>query len=57
MHNGKFYPLCFSERVGPGELPIKFFNQNIDNFMSYGPLQNAVFRFGGKMEGINITHF
>ena len=34
------------------ELP-KILHQNIDNFMSYGPLKN----FGGKMGGINNTHF
>ena len=49
--DGKFYPLWFSEREGPGELPKKILYQNIDNFMGYGPLKNAAIRFGGKNGG------
>ena len=50
-------PTMISERVGSGELPKFFKNQNIDNFISYGPLNYTVFRFGRKMEGINNTNF
>ena len=36
---GKFYPLRFSERVWPGELPKQIVDKKVDNFTSYGTLK------------------
>ena len=43
--HGKLYPLGFSERVGPGELPQKIVHEKVDNFTSYVPLKIRVFLF------------
>ena len=56
----KIYPLCFSERAGPGDLQKESVHKKVDNFTSYCPLERGFplqTFFGGKMEGINNDHF